>query len=118
MCKTHSDRTFKSGDYRRVPVEIKLGHYLFFDPWRCQCLNKCVVWPGGQGVRAHSTLRLEVKSLPRAPEVLIKEVTIARTVMRALHRNLEEFPGNQKASWRPGDCCRREADSSLRSDDN
>src|SRR6267378_8214666 len=63
MCKTHSDRTFKSGDYRRVPVEIKLGHYLFFDPWRCQCLNKCVVWPGGQGVRAHSTLRLEVKSL-------------------------------------------------------
>jgi len=23
MCKTHPDRTSKSGDYRRVPVEIK-----------------------------------------------------------------------------------------------
>src|SRR6266704_6578203 len=27
-------------------------------------------------VRAYSTLRVEVKSLPRAPELLIKEVTI------------------------------------------
>jgi len=67
------------------------------------------------GVRAYSKLRVEVKSMPRDPEVLIKEVTVARTVMWALNRNLEEFPGNQKASGRPGERCRREADSSLRS---
>jgi hypothetical protein len=54
-----------------------------------------VAGPAGV-VRAYSTLRAEVKSLPRAPEVLIKEVTIARIVKRTLNRNLEEFPGNQQ----------------------
>src|SRR6266480_7913280 len=71
--------------------------------------------PAGGGAGVYSTLRVEVKSWPRAPEVLIKEVSIARTVMRALHRNLEEFPGNQQACGRPGDWRRREADPSLRS---
>src|SRR5437879_13345002 len=46
--------------------------------------------------RRSSDLYGEVKSLPHAPEVLIKEVTLARIVKRTPHRNLEEFPGTNR----------------------
>src|SRR5437588_9910550 len=51
--------------------------------------------PAGGGAGVYSTLRVEVKSWPRAPEVLIEEVSIARTVMRCIEIS-KNFPATSR----------------------